>query len=69
MGQSISLQFIPALKVYRSRAMAVASLGGRVYLYRLKSMEVLSEEVEEGSNLNPLKEVSTISGHLRFSQV
>jgi hypothetical protein len=37
--------------------MAVAAYNGAVYLYALKSMETLREELREGLSLKPIKEV------------
>lgn len=37
--------------------MAVAAYKGAVYLYALKSMEMMREELREGLSLNPIKEV------------
>ena len=40
--------------------MAVAAVEGRVYLYALKSMREMREELEMTSNIQPIKEVSYI---------
>lgn len=45
----------------RSRAMAVAALEGRAYVYALKSMNEMRVEFKENSRLGPIKEVSTRS--------
>lgn len=37
--------------------MAVAAYEGAIYLYTLKSMELMREELREGLGLNPIKEV------------
>ena len=42
--------------------MAVAAHEGIIYVYRLKSMEVMNEEVMSGSGLHPIKEVCSDYG-------
>ncbi len=44
--------------ISRSRAMAVADHGGRIYVYALKSMDEMRAEFREKSWLEPIKEVS-----------
>ena len=44
--------------------MAVGAQESSIYLYTLKSMDLMSEEIQAGSGLNPIKEVSSSeTGH------
>ena len=38
--------------------MAVSAHEGAFYVYNLKSIEVMTQEVQDGSGLYPIKEVS-----------